>query len=413
MTKQERQRWLIVAGLFVTNLIVFGGGYNTAGVFFPPLLKEFGWSRTQVSILPSVLAAAAGFGVPLIGWLLDWVEARIVMAAGAAAAGIAFLGASRIGSFPPMVAAYALLGVGVTASTLLPASMVIANWFGARRGLAMGLAMAGTSLGGATMTIVASHAITHTGWRAAYVTLGLPMIVIVIPVLLIVVRTRPAAAATEKRTLAEQAQALPGLEVAPALRSRSFWMVALAQFCYATTASGLVAHMISYLVGIGYAQALAAAMMSTTFVFTSTGKVLMGLFADRVSGRVALTLNFVIAAAGAVLMLGAHRTAVLFPAILIVGVTLGAPLVLVPLVMVESLGLRRFGSLSGLTGLFNTVGAAIGPIIAGRVFDVTGSYSTAFELFAMLLIVGAGATWNCLPLESEQARVARAIPVSA
>jgi len=413
MTKQERQGWLIVASLFVTNLIVFGGGYNTAGVFFPPLLKEFGWSRTQVSILPSVLAAAAGFAVPLVGWLLDWVEARIVMAAGAAAAGIAFLAASRVGAFPPMVAAYALLGLGVTASTLLPASMVIANWFGARRGLAMGLAMAGTSLGGAAMTIVASHAITHTGWRAAYVTLGLPMIVIVIPVLLIVVRTRPPAAASEKRTLAEQAQALPGLEVAPALRSRSFWMVALAQFCYATTAAGLVAHMISYLVGIGYAQAIAAAMMSTTFVFTSTGKILMGLFADRVSGRVALTLNFAIAAAGSLLLLGAHHTAVLFPAILIVGVTLGAPLVLVPLVMAESLGLKRFGSLSGLTALFNTVGAAIGPIVAGRVFDVTRSYSLAFELFALLLVLGAAATWNCLPLESEQARVARAIPVSA
>jgi len=413
MTRQERRGWLIVTGLFVTNLIVFGGGYNTAGVFFPPLLKEFGWSRTQVSILPSVLAASAGLGVPLIGWLLDWVEARVVMVTGAAAAGIAFLGASRVGAFPPMVAAYALLGLGVAASTLLPASMVIANWFGARRGLAMGAAMAGTSLGGAMMTIVASHAITHTGWRTAYVTLGLPMIVIVIPVLLVIVRTRPAAAATEKRTLAEQAQALPGLEVAPALRSRSFWMVALAQFCYATSAAGLVAHTISYLLGIGYAQAMAAAMMSATFVFASTGKILMGLFADRVSGRVALALNFVIAAAGTALMLGARHSAILFPAIAIVGVTLGAPLVLVPLVMVESLGLRRFGSLSGLTSLFNTVGAAIGPILAGRVFDVTGSYSAAFELFALLLVLGAAATWNCRPLESEQARVARAIPVSA
>ncbi len=413
MTRQERRGWLIVTGLFVTNLIVFGGGYNTAGVFFPPLLKEFGWSRTQVSILPSVLAASAGLGVPLIGWLLDWVEARVVMVAGAAAAGIAFLGASRVGAFPPMVAAYALLGLGVAASTLLPASMVIANWFGARRGLAMGAAMAGTSLGGAMMTIVASHAITHTGWRTAYVTLGLPMIVIVIPVLLVIVRTRPAAAATEKRTLAEQAQALPGLEVAPALRSRSFWMVALAQFCYATSAAGLVAHTISYLLGIGYAQAMAAAMMSATFVFASTGKIVMGLFADRVSGRVALALNFAIAAAGTALMLGARHTAILFPAIAIVGVTLGAPLVLVPLVMVESLGLRRFGSLSGLTSLFNTVGAAIGPILAGRVFDVTGSYSAAFELFALLLVLGAGATWNCQSLESEQARGARAIPLSA
>ncbi len=411
MTKQERQRWLIVCALFATNLIVFGGGYNTAGVFFPPLLKEFGWSRTQVSILPSVLAAASGFSVPLIGWLLDWVEARFVMAAGAAIAGMAFLAASRVGAFPPMVAAYALLGLGVTASTLLPASMVIANWFGARRGLAMGLAMSGTSLGGATMTIVASRAIMHAGWRTAYVTLGLPMIVVVIPVLLLIVKTRPASA--EKLTLAQQAQGLPGLEVGAALRSRSFWMLALAQFCYATTAAGLVAHTISYLVGIGYAQAFAAAMMSVTFLFTSMGKVLMGLFADRVSGRIALTLNFVIAALGTLLLLGARHNVVLFPTLIVVGMTLGAPLVLVPLVMVDSLGLKRFGSLAGLTGLFNTIGATVGPIVAGRIFDVAGSYASAFELFALMLLLGASATYACLPLESEQARIAGAIPASA
>jgi sugar phosphate permease len=411
MTKQERTGWLIVASLFVTNLIIFGGGYNTTGVFFPPLLKEFGWSRTQVSILPSVLAAAAGLSVPLIGWLLDRVEARVVMATGAAAAGLAFLVASRVGAFPPMVAAYALLGFGVTASTLLPASMVIANWFDAGRGLAMGVAMSGTSLGGATMTLVASRAIAHSGWRAAYRSLGLPMIVVVIPVLILIVRTRPQSAG--KRTLAQQADALPGLEVSAALRSRSFWMLSLAQFTFAMAAAGMVAHMISYLVEIGYAQALAATTMSVTFLFTSMGKILMGLFADRVSGRIALTSNFVIAAVGALMMLGARHPVVMFPTILVVGVTLGAPLVLVPLVMVDSLGLKRFGSLSGLTGLFNTAGATIGPIVAGRTFDVTGSYASAFELFALMLMMGAGASYACLSLESEQARLAPAIAASA
>ncbi|MFZ0887805.1 MAG: MFS transporter [Candidatus Binataceae bacterium] len=411
MTKQERRAWLIVASLFVTNLAVFGGGYNTTGVFFPPLLKQFGWSRTQISALPAALAAAAGLSVPLAGWLLDRVEARVVMVAGAAMAGLAFIAASRVNSFPPLVAAYVVLGVGITGSTLLPVSLVIANWFGTRRGLAMGVAMTGTSLGGAAMTIVASFAIGHAGWRAAYLTLGLPMVVVVIPVLILMVRTRPPS--VEKLSVSAQASSLPGLEVGPALRSRSFWMVAAAQFLYAATASGIVAHLISYLVGIGYKPALAAAIMGTTFLFTSAGKLVMGLFADRLSGRIALTLNFAIAALGTLMLLGGTHPAVLLPTVLVMGLTLGAPLVLVPLVMVESVGLKRFGSLSGLTGLFNTIGGAVGPIAAGRIFDVSGSYANAFELFAVMLLLGGIATYACLPLEAEQQRAARPLATSA
>lgn len=411
MTKQERQAWLIVASLFVTNFVVFGGGYNTTGVFFPPLLKQFGWSRTQVSTLPAVLAAAAGLSVPLAGWLLDRVEARVVMAVGAAIAGLAFIAASRVNSFSPLVAAYGVLGVGITGSTLLPVSLVIANWFGARRGLAMGVAMTGTSLGGAAMTMAASFAIAHGGWRAAYVTLGLPMVVVVIPMLILMVRTRPPSA--EKLSVSAQAAALPGLEVGPALRSRSFWMVALAQFFYAATAAGIVAHLITYLVGIGYKPAAAAAMMGVTFVFTSAGKVIMGLFADRLSGRIALTVNFAVAALGTLMLLFGTHPALLLPTVLVVGLTLGAPLVLVPLVMVESLGLKRYGSLAGLTGLFNTIGGAVGPIIAGRIFDLSGSYAGAFELFAVLLLLGGIATYACLPLEAEQKRVSRPLAASA
>jgi MFS family permease len=411
MTKQERQAWWIVGCLFATNLLVFGGGYDSTGVFFPPLLKEFGWSRTQISALPAVLAVSAGFGGPLIGWVLDRVEARVVMVVGATAAGLAFIAASRIGSFQPLVAAYVLLGLGIAASTLLPVSLVIANWFGARRGLAMGVAMAGTSLGGAAMTMVASVAIGHGGWRAAYLTLGLPMIIVLVPLIMLIVRTRPPTA--EKLSVAAQADALPGLEVGPALRSRSFWMVALAQFCYATAAAGMVAHLITYLVGIGYVATVAAGLMSVTFVFTSLGKVIMGLFADRVSGRIALTINFAIAAAGTAAMLGARHLAILMPCVLVVGLTLGAPLVLVPLVMVDSLGLKRFGSLAGLTGLFNTIGAAVGPILAGRIFDVTTSYAGAFEVFALMLLVGGAASYACLPLEIEQTRLARPVAASA
>jgi sugar phosphate permease len=81
MTQQERQGWVIVGGLFVALLLIFGSGYNTAPIFLPALINFFGWKRVEVSLLPSALAASAGVSVILVGWLLDRVEARVVMVA--------------------------------------------------------------------------------------------------------------------------------------------------------------------------------------------------------------------------------------------------------------------------------------------------------------------------------------------
>ena len=121
MTQRERQGWIIVASLFVTLVFVFGSGYNTGGLFFPHLLKHFGWKRAQLSTLQgAALPLSAGLSAPLIGWLLDRVEARIVMVAGAIMTGVSFLIASRVDSFGPLFGAYVLLGVGIGASTLLP-----------------------------------------------------------------------------------------------------------------------------------------------------------------------------------------------------------------------------------------------------------------------------------------------------
>ena len=105
MTQQERHGWFIVASLFVILLLVFGGGYNTVPVLLPALLKGFPhWSHQRVSILPSVLAASAGVSVLPVGWLVDRIEARIVMAIGALTVGVAFIIASQSNSLAPMIA---------------------------------------------------------------------------------------------------------------------------------------------------------------------------------------------------------------------------------------------------------------------------------------------------------------------
>ncbi|MGD0118814.1 MAG: MFS transporter [Candidatus Binatus sp.] len=413
MTERERQGWVIVASLFVVLVFIFGSGYNTGGLFFAHLLKYFGWPRAQLSTLQGLaLPISAGLAAPLIGWLLDRVEARVVMVAGVIMTGTSFLIASRVDSFGPLFGAYVLLGVGIGASTLLPCSLVIANWFGARRGLAMGLAFAGTSLGGAAMTMVGNFAIARGGWRAGYIALAVPMFIVVIPLIIIVVRTRPPQA--EGVSVARASDALPGFELREAVRSRSFWMISAAQFFFAAVSAGAGLHLITYLTELGYTPSFSAGMMSLVLVFAAVGKLAMGLFADRVSARIALTCNFLLACVGMLLIFGAARTAVLIPFVLICGLTLGAPLVLIPMLVAESLGLKRFGSIGGISGMFNTVGAFVGPVGAGKIYDLTGSYVPAFEVFVVMCLLGAAVSISCRTLEAEQSRqTGAAVPATA
>ncbi|HYL60718.1 MAG TPA: MFS transporter [Candidatus Acidoferrales bacterium] len=408
MSNTERRGWIIVASLFVTLFLVFGGGFDTAGVFFTPLLKHFGWRRAQLSTLAGAASIAAGASAPFIGWLLDRIEARIVIVAGAVTTALAFFAASRADSFAAMLAAYVVMGVGATASTTMPCSIVIANWFGARRGIALGVALAGTSLGGTGMTIVANYVVARHGWRGGYVAMAVPMLVIVVPLIILTVRSRPPDSAPASAASDAPRIELPGLEIRDAVRCRSFWMISIADFMFAAVGGGAVLHLISYLIGIGYSASFAAGMMSLVFLFTSVGKLAMGLFADRVSARIALALDFTLAGVGIALALGAHNRICLAAFVAVFGLTLGAPLVLVPMVMADSMGLRRLGSVMGLSAIFATIGGALGPVLAGRIFDVSGSYAVALEMFALMSVVAGGGAFMCLPLEVEQSRRALA-----
>ncbi|HVA79759.1 MAG TPA: MFS transporter [Candidatus Binataceae bacterium] len=408
MTTRERQGWKIVASLFVTLFLIFGSGYNTGTLFFPQLVKQFGWSHARTAWLTSALALSAGFCAPLAGWLLDRIEARTVMAAGAALTGGAFLMASVSHSFAPMLIAYLILGVGIAAATLLPCAMVIANWFGARRGVAMGITFAGTSLGGAVMIAAGNIVIIHFGgWRSGYIALAAPMIVIVIPLIFMMVRTRPPEA--REMSVQESADALPGFELAAAIRTRSFWMISSAQLLYACVAAASGLHLVSYLIGLGYSESFGAGMASLALLLAACGKLIMGAISDRVSARVALAVNFVVQAIGMILALGVTSGAMVPVFMLVYGLSLGAPLVLVPLLTAEAMGLKRFGSIAGVAGVFNTLGAAIGPVMAGAIFDASGSYALAFEIFAVMCVIGAAATLACRNLDAEQARMAPAV----
>ena len=199
--------------------------------------------------------------------------------------------------------------------------------------------------------------------------------------------------------------ALPGLEVREALRSRSFWMIAIAELLFATAAVGIRVHLVPYLTGMGYTPTLAAEIFAAMFVFSAIGSFAIGPFADRYGGRTTFVAIFLAGAIGVAMLLGAWHFSAIAAFVVIFGLVRETPPVLHPIVISESLGTKRLGALLGIQALFTTFGFAAGPVIAGRIFDITGAYSGALLLFVGIVLIAALAIRATLPLAEEQARI--------
>jgi len=403
MSEQEKRGWPIVGALFATMFLIWGP-VNASGVFFIPVIKHFGWSRGFFSLLVATAPLAAGLSSPAVGWLMDRRGARQVMIAGASIVALSFVALSRANSAAEFLVIFVFLGIGITASTIIPSALVITNWFQANRGVALGLAFAGIPLGGTGITIFANYVVLHYGFRAGYFAMAVPIVLIVIPLIAALVRTRPVAQAGDQVPAAAADLAVPGLELREALRSRSFWMIAIAEVSFATAGVGVRVHLIPYLTGVGYTPTIAAGLFAAMFVFSAIGSFAVGSLGDRRGGRVMLTAVFVAGAAGIAVLLGAEHFAAVVAFVLVFGLVRETHLL--PLVIGESLGVRRLGSILGLQALFTTFGFAAGPAIAGRIFDVTGSYSGAWILFTAMALVSALAMSATLPLGEESSRIA-------
>ncbi len=413
MADRERQGWVIVGGFFLASFFILGSGYDTAGVFFTPLLKHFGWSRTQLSMLTSAISLAAAVAGPGVGWLLDRAEANWLVTVGAALCGLAFVMASMAQGLVWMVCAYALLGFGAAASVMAPCYYVIGNWFVERRALAMTLAVTGIELGGMVMALVAAYLIIHAGWRTAYLVLAAPVLLVVVPTMLLLIRSRPDTA-TGATLAAHGAHGAPGdvqsgLEVGTALRERSFWLIAVSYLTYAFAATALIVHLVPYLIGTGMTAERAAVILSITLGLNIIGKPSFGAAADRFGIRLVYGLNLLAVGCGILCLLYARNASMLGLFTLVYGLSVGAPIGLMPAILADSVGLRRFGSLSGLLVTLGVIGSAAGPIVAGAVFDRIGSYIGIFALFAVSLLIAGFLPIACV---SYQERAAAAGPVA-
>jgi MFS family permease len=221
------------------------------------------------------------------------------------------------------------------------------------------------------------------------------------------------------KTVAEATSALSGFEVREALRTRAFWMVSLQWFFYTGGTAVMIIHGVPYLEGLGYSQTMAAKVWGFALGSTVIGRPLMGVIADRVGCRTALFFNCLGCALATLLLIGASHIVLFVLFFVFFGLLLAGPVITIPMLQAEMLGLKRFGALSGLTNLGFSLGLGLGPVVAGRIFDLTGSYSIALVTGAVSIVCAGIAALLCTkpapaPAQSTlTAAIATAAPATA
>ena len=387
-----------------------GGVANSLGLFEVPYAKAFGWSRTEISLLFTAFAFSLAMTFPLTGWLLDWVDAGLVIAVGTISASGALLAATSAKSFQLMLVLYLLLGFGLGLSTMVPQVVVITNWFDRGRGLPLGIMMGVQAVGSVVLLPLVSYAIAAHGWQAGELALAVPALILVVPCVLLFVRTRPreAQASTEAIVTAnESGELLVRRKVAEAVRSSSFWMLALAAFCYGYVCTTPLYHVVAYLIELRYRGATGALTLSLASGFATIGPPAMGILADRFSGRSALSLTFGVFAISSVVLLAAQQVLFLALFILTYGVVFSTVPNLLPIVQIESLGLEGFNRVLGFLNLLMACGGMVGPLVAGKIYDASLSYRPGFMLCIIVSLIGVAATLACAPLRLESAAAAQ------
>jgi len=400
MATDQRRSWRVATTLFLMLVLSYSSTYLTMGIFFTPLIKNFGYSHARVSALSTVaFLATALFSWPA-GWLLERIDSRFLISAGVVVIAAGFMTASQATHFGPLIAAYAIMGAGVGLGTVIPAAVVVTNWFDKARGKAMAFVMSGTTFGGALTAQLGNYLVHLGGLHFAYLGMIVPVLLSV-PIVLLVVRTRPNAVTTQARQHVTYSTPMPGYEVREALLSRSFWMVILVTICFGFVAASVALHLAPFIIKLGYSANIAATALSAFQISAGVTKLSLGALTDRRGVKISIVIAFLGGAVGAMSLVASRHPSLLIIGILGMGMSL-APVSLIPLLLADSVGIRRFATLQGIQGFILFLAVAAGPFIQGWLYDLSGSYETSFHILAVVAVVGALLTLTCKRYQREQ-----------
>jgi len=326
--------------------------------------------------------------------LIDRAGARSVILCGIGFVGLSLVFMGMIVSLRQYYALCITEVVGYTLAGPIPNQVLIANWFRALRGRAMGYAYLGLGIGGATSPLLIHALIEHLGWRRTFQAIGLVILVVLFPAGIWITRSSPREmglfpdGADSKEAAGVVAEA-PAVRVIDAVRTLNFWLLLVGSTLTIGAIGTVISHFILFLKDDGYSSGWASHALSTLLVSSLAGRVLVGHVADRFTRKNVMALFYLTLALAIPVLFFAHSPMAVYGFAVAFGFAMGADYMLIPLVAADCFGLPSLGKLLALIIMADSLGQTLGPVIGGYIFDTRHSYNLAWGLITVAGISGA------------------------
>lgn len=373
-------RYPVVFCACLTQFTIVGLLFSI-GLFFDVFEEEFGWSRTILSGCTSLAILVMGVLAYFGGRISDRYGPAVVLATTGLLYGVGYALISIVGEPWQLVAIFGIfIGLGLSTHDVVTLS-TIARWFGPRRGMMTGVVKVGTATGQMVLPLVTALLMVAVGWRYAALALGYAAAAILL-IAAFWMDSPP-----KSRSSAPSAEHL-GPAFAEVRRSRAFWTLCATQFLFFPSLVTVPLHIAVHGMDLGMTRTTAAILLTVIGGASIVGRMTVGTFVDRIGGRNAYVLGLVPLLAGLLALLVVETHWSLFAAVAVYGFAHGGLFTVVSPTVAELFGTRAHGAIFGSIVFFGTIGAAVGPVVAGRTFDLTGSYAYAFTGLAVMGAIG-------------------------
>jgi len=393
--------WWIVLTAFVCHAVNVGMMFYAWSVFLTPLAAHFG-GRAAVAGSYSVTQVACALYGLAVGWFVDRHGGRAAQALGAVVMGAGFAALSRADSLPVLYLCLAgPIAFGSTCIGALPCNAAVARWFVRRRGTALGVSTAGISAGGIVLAPLSQYLLDHVGWRQAYLTLGVMIVVVVLPPVLAFMRRDPADMgllpdgdeaphATDPHTHALLSQEIErSVTPAVAVRTMNFWLLVAAFALTMSGLSGTLLYQMPLLIDRGMSADAASLVLGATAAMGVIGKLGFGALLDRFDQRRVAAVCFVLQAVGVWLLWQTTSTPALVCYVVLYGYAMGGNATLMASLTGESFGRLHYGAIASRVSPFVVLAQAGTVPLTGWVRDSTGSYGPALAVIIVAALIAA------------------------
>ncbi|MFT4046777.1 MAG: MFS transporter [Solimonas sp.] len=377
---------------------------STIGLLAGPLSADLGWEPGKIFLAPMVAVICTILVGPFMGAIVDRFGARRIIAfsfvtEALTIASFHYLSDSLFGFY----ARYASLAILSTGTTAIAFAAVISHWFDRRRGVALGVALAGYGIGGVIWSLNTQWLFDHVGWRNALPIEGAFIAFVALPLLLLTLRDRPqdlgllpdgAAAAGDA---AGKVPAIDGLTLREAARTGRYWLLISVAFLIGFAIQALMLHLVPILKESGQSAQVAAAAQASLWMALVVGRVSTGWLMDRFfAPRVAVA--FLVFPLIAILLLGSAIGAgpLGFVAALLVGLAAGSEVDVIAYLVSRNFGLKHYGRIYATFFSAFSLGGGTGPALTANLHDAAGHYGSLLYLHAAILVVAAILLW-CFP----------------